>query len=104
MIQVYILEEVLSALLTPFILMFALPKRSLAIVDFFRHHTVDVIGVGDVCAFAQMDIRKHGNPQVKYLSVKFVKSLISLVIIHTLSGCAHHNITAAHSFGVSCCQ
>lgn len=32
------------------------------IVDFFRNFTVSVVGVGDVCSFAQMDIRKHGNP------------------------------------------
>ena len=32
------------------------------IVDFFRNFTVDVVGVGDVCSFAQMDVRRHGNP------------------------------------------
>ena len=32
------------------------------IVDFFRNFTVDVVGVGDVCSFAQMDVRKHGHP------------------------------------------
>ena len=25
---------------------------------------MEVTGVGDVCSFAQMDVRKHGNPQV----------------------------------------
>ena len=33
-----------------------------SIVDFFRNFTVDIVGVGDVCSFAQMDVRKHGNP------------------------------------------
>lgn len=32
------------------------------IVDFFRNFTVEVVGVGDVCSFAQMDVRRHGNP------------------------------------------
>lgn len=43
-------------------LLFSLRPRSLDIVDFFRNFTVSVVGVGDVCSFAQMDIRKHGNP------------------------------------------
>lgn len=60
---VYILEELLSPLLTPFILIFCLRPRSLALIDFFRRFTVDVVGVGDVCSFAQMDVRKHGNTQ-----------------------------------------
>ena len=32
------------------------------IVDFFRNFTVSVVGVGDVCSFAQMDVRRHGHP------------------------------------------
>lgn len=59
----YLLEELFSPLITPFILCFSLRHRSLQIVDFFRNFTVDVAGVGDVCSFAQMDIKKHGNPQ-----------------------------------------
>lgn len=31
------------------------------IVDFFRNFTVDVVGVGDVCSFAQLDVRKRDN-------------------------------------------
>ena len=59
---VYVLEELLSPLITPFILCFQLRSRALDIVDFFRNFTVEVMGVGDICSFAQMDIRKHGNP------------------------------------------
>ncbi len=36
--------------------------KSQEIVDFFRNFTVAVVGVGDVCSFAQMDVRRHGNP------------------------------------------
>lgn len=58
----YLINELLSPITTPFILMFHLRPRALDIVDFFRNFTVSVVGVGDVCSFAQMDVRKHGNP------------------------------------------
>ena len=56
----------MSALVTPFILCFSIRYKALDIVDFFRNFTVEVVGVGDVCSFAQMDVRKHGNPEVSY--------------------------------------
>lgn len=59
---VHILEELISPLLTPFILCFHMRPRALDIVDFYRNFTIEVTGVGDVCSFAQMDVRKHGNP------------------------------------------
>ncbi|XP_021928467.1 autophagy-related protein 9A isoform X2 [Zootermopsis nevadensis] len=59
---VYLLEELLSPVITPFILCFHLRSKSLDIVDFYRNFTVEVVGVGDVCSFAQMDVRRHGNP------------------------------------------
>jgi autophagy-related protein 9 len=59
---VHLFEELLSPLLTPYILCFRLRYRAIDIVDFYRNFTVEVTGVGDVCSFAQMDIRKHGNP------------------------------------------
>ena len=62
--QTYILEELFSPIITPIWLLFRLRPKSLELVDFFRHNTVDVAGVGDVCSFAQMDIKKHGHPQV----------------------------------------
>lgn len=62
--QVFILEELLSPIVTPFILIFLLRNKSLEIIDFFRNFTVEVVGVGDICSFAQMDIRRHGNPTV----------------------------------------
>ncbi|NXF90461.1 ATG9A protein, partial [Eubucco bourcierii] len=60
---VFILEELLSPIITPLILIFALPPRALDIIDFFRNFTVEVVGVGDICSFAQLDVRSHGNPQ-----------------------------------------
>jgi len=61
-VQVHLLQEMLSPVVTPFILCFYLRSKSLDIVDFYRNFTVEVVGVGDVCSFAQMDVRRHGNP------------------------------------------
>lgn len=58
----HILSELVSPITAPFILMFYIRPRALDYVDFFRNFTVSVVGVGDVCSFAQMDVRKHGNP------------------------------------------
>nr|XP_060638781.1 autophagy-related protein 9B isoform X1 [Anolis sagrei ordinatus]XP_060638782.1 autophagy-related protein 9B isoform X1 [Anolis sagrei ordinatus] len=60
---VFILEELLSPIVTPFLLIFPLRARALDIIDFFRNFSVEVVGVGDICSFAQLDIRNHGNPQ-----------------------------------------
>lgn len=60
---VYLLEELLSPLITPFLLIIWMRKHSLEIIDFLRNFTIDVVGVGDVCSFSQMDIAKHGNPR-----------------------------------------
>ncbi|XP_059490836.1 autophagy-related protein 9A [Neocloeon triangulifer] len=58
---VNLLEELLSPIITPYVLCFHLRHKALDIVDFYRNFTVEVVGVGDVCSFAQMDVRKHGN-------------------------------------------
>lgn len=63
---VFLIEELLSPLITPFILLFWLRPKSSRIVDFLRNFTVEIVGVGDVCSFSQMDTRRHGNP--KWLS------------------------------------
>lgn len=56
------MNELLSPITTPFALLWSFRPRALDLVDFFRNFTVSVVGVGDVCSFAQMDVRKHGNP------------------------------------------
>lgn len=55
-------NELISPLVTPFILFFWLRPRALEIVDFYRNYTAEVAGVGDVCAFSMMNLRKNGNP------------------------------------------
>lgn len=57
-----LLEEFFSPILVPYFLLRYIYPRTLDFVDFFRNFTVSVVGVGDVCSFAQMDIKKHGNP------------------------------------------
>lgn len=62
-LKVYVLlEEALSPILTPLILIWRVRPVSLQLVDFYRNFTVEVVGVGDVCSFAQLDVRRHGDP------------------------------------------
>lgn len=58
----FLLEELLSPIVTPFVLLFWLRPRTSEFIDFFRKFTVEVPGLGDVCSFAQMDVQKHGDP------------------------------------------
>lgn len=61
-----LLEEMASIFLTPFLLIFVVPKRVDDILQFIADFTVDVEGVGHVCSFSTFDFRKHGNS--KYAS------------------------------------
>jgi autophagy-related protein 9 len=62
-IQVFF-TELLSVLLTPWILFFSLPPCSATIIDFFREFTVHVDGIGYVCSFAVFDFQRHGTVKV----------------------------------------
>jgi autophagy-related protein 9 len=55
------LEEILSMIVTPFVLWFSLPNCSERIIDFFREFTVHVDGLGYICSFAEFNFKKHGN-------------------------------------------
>ena len=46
-------------LLTPFIMAFVLP--SYAVAKFVEDVTVSEDGVGDVCAFSMMNLKRHGD-------------------------------------------
>jgi len=59
-IMIYALE-LLSVVLTPFVLWFSLPDCAPAIVDFFREFTIHVDTLGYVCSFAVFDFKRHGN-------------------------------------------
>ncbi|BEI80500.1 hypothetical protein CcaverHIS002_0110290 [Cutaneotrichosporon cavernicola] len=54
-------QEIVSVLLTPFILWFSLAPSSGAIIDFFREFTVHVEDLGFVCSFAVFDFHRPGN-------------------------------------------
>lgn len=61
-----LLEEMASIFLTPFLLIFVVPKRVDDILQFIADFTVDIEGVGHVCSFSTFDFQKHGNS--KYAS------------------------------------
>ncbi|KAL8548011.1 hypothetical protein ACS0TY_007345 [Phlomoides rotata] len=56
-----LLEEMASIFLTPYLLLFIVPKRAGDILKFIADFTVDVEGVGHVCSFSLFDFRNHGN-------------------------------------------
>ncbi|KAI6313324.1 autophagy protein atg9 [Pyricularia oryzae] len=56
------LEEILSILLTPLVLLVSLPNSTDQIVDFFREFTIHVDGLGYVCLFSVFNFQQgHAN-------------------------------------------
>ncbi|KAF2835578.1 autophagy-related protein 9 [Patellaria atrata CBS 101060] len=55
---VVFLEEILSIIVTPYILMISMPRCSERLIDFFREFTIHVDGLGHVCSFAVFDFQK----------------------------------------------
>ncbi|KAH9324285.1 hypothetical protein KI387_004463 [Taxus chinensis] len=58
---VMLFEDMASLFVTPYILIFLLPKRVDAILQFILDFTVNVEGVGDVCSLSVFDFELHGN-------------------------------------------
>ncbi|KAL3510247.1 hypothetical protein ACH5RR_029648 [Cinchona calisaya] len=56
-----LLEEMASIFLTPYLLLFVVPKRVDDVLQFIADFTVDVEGVGHVCSFSVFDFQNHGN-------------------------------------------
>ncbi|KAF8682057.1 hypothetical protein HU200_045517 [Digitaria exilis] len=56
-----LLEEMASIFITPYLLIFVLPKRVNDILCFISEFTVYVDGVGDVCSLSLFDFQRHGN-------------------------------------------
>lgn len=54
-----IIRELLSVIITPFLLWFSLSNSSERIVDFFREFTIHVDGLGYVCTFATFDFNAN---------------------------------------------
>ncbi|GAB2298342.1 autophagy protein atg9 [Dionaea muscipula] len=55
------LEEMTSIFLTPYLLIFVMPKIVDDILQFIADFTVNVEGVGHVCSFSAFDFQNHGN-------------------------------------------
>lgn len=70
-------QELLSVVLTPFVLWYSLPACAPAIIDFFREFSVHVDGRGYVCSFAEFNFERHGNVQVKQFTFLFIRILNS---------------------------
>ncbi|KAL3083259.1 hypothetical protein niasHS_011061 [Heterodera schachtii] len=87
-----LLEELLSPLLTPFILYFYIRPRMMEIVEFFHKFTVRVDGLGDVCSFAQMDICRDGEIRLMSLNNESV-------VVHDSSNNAAKQKRSGNSYG-----
>ncbi|VDO63000.1 unnamed protein product [Heligmosomoides polygyrus] len=57
----FLLQELSSPVLTPFILLFWVRPHCRELVRFFHDNTVRVDGLGDVCSYALMDVARHGD-------------------------------------------
>ena len=113
---VLFLQEVLSIIITPFVLWFSLPKCSERIIDFFREFTIHVDGLGYVCSFAVFDFEKGGDkarqgritiadaadPRDDYYSTKDGKMMASYYnfmdnYVNNPQGHGHRSITSPQS-------
>ncbi|KAE8676781.1 nephrocystin-3-like [Hibiscus syriacus] len=56
-----LLEEMASIFLTPFLLIFVVPKRVDDVLQFIADFTVDIEGVGHACRQGAFDFSNHGN-------------------------------------------
>ncbi|XP_045803752.1 autophagy-related protein 9-like [Trifolium pratense] len=56
-----LLEDMASIFLTPYLLLFIVPKRVDDILQYIADFTVNVEGVGHVCSFSTFDFQEHGN-------------------------------------------
>ncbi|XP_022872422.1 autophagy-related protein 9-like isoform X2 [Olea europaea var. sylvestris] len=85
-----LLEEMASIFITPYLLLFVVPKRVDDILQFIVDFTTNVEGVGHVCCFGVFNFKDHGNskygspfnsPRIKRSSQgKMEKSALSFQI------------------------
>ena len=79
------IRELLSVVLTPFVLCYSLPNCAPALIDFFREFTIHVDGLGYVCSFAVFDFKRHGNVHVCCLKPHFDQQKL-MMLIHSKYG------------------
>ncbi|KAI6239218.1 Autophagy-related protein 9 [Aphelenchoides fujianensis] len=60
----FFVEELLSPIITPFILLFRIRDKASSIVLFLHENTRSCESIGDVCAFAAMDLARDGDPRL----------------------------------------
>lgn len=65
-----ILNEILSLILTPFVLWFKVANNSSAIIDFFREYSIHVDGLGYVCYFAMFNFEEKDKNMMYELNKK----------------------------------
>lgn len=81
-------QEILSVILTPFVLWFALPACAPAIIDFFRDFSVHVEGRGYVCSFAEFNFERHGNVKVSVKCMTLLKTFTNRILVTVRCSCA----------------
>lgn len=74
-----ILRELLSILVTPFVLYFSLANDCERIVDFFRDYSVHVDGLGYVCVYATFDFERKNEPSKNKTHAKMLKSYLNFM-------------------------
>lgn len=94
----FIIEELLSPIMIPYILFFRLRNKSLQIVDFFRNFTTSIDGVGDTCSLAMMDLLKH-HDSLWSNSKKLEESIIDLKKSTNLQTDGYPSTIDIHNFG-----
>lgn len=65
--QVYVLEDLFSPLITPYRLFCISEETCKDIVEFFANYTASLDAVGSICSFSQLDIGEHGSAEVRCL-------------------------------------
>lgn len=78
-------HELVSVVLTPFVLWFSLPQCAPAIIDFFHDFTVHIPGRGYVCSFAEFDFARHGNVKVICIHTYFSYTHVAHVRMNSLA-------------------
>lgn len=71
---VKLIQDLLSTVATPYIMIRHLRSRSLEIVDFFRNYTIQILDT-DVCVFSMMNIKENGNPMWQPMITSLHKSM-----------------------------
>lgn len=92
-LRIYLIfKELCSLIFLPYILYFALPRKSDRIIDFFRDYSVHVDGIGYVCSFAMFNIDDNKD---KISKKKDVNDKMMASYIHFVENYGNTTSTAA---------